>query len=643
MIRVKYFAFLILICSMTITGTTAFAAVTTDDLLYEPSEQFLDDFFLSLTTGNYVYPETEDAALVLRRLYRISECVQNDDYITAWQTLVNLPEHEHFPVISEMRNEARAIQSIVPWFSDRELGSNFIRAYDEIWLKYNDIQDDYKKFKDVFSGYSSRSDKDNPATFIRNHLGYYGYTKTSSQPSSDIEYIWDLFRNFALYADVSSKQGFDYRTSDPQEYGKSFMKRTAARISDAWDEALIAEEIRTGEAPIPNHDESAPSIAENKLKPETKPVQRIDYSRINIFKLPDNAEPAWHETEINNEPEYTPVDSVVEITDEPDEPEIDVDSNPITNGEGLEPPEPITERRFPEVVDIPVVDPEDETVIEDIPILDEDEPVESEIEEPIVEQEPLESIFVSPDVIVVNINEDENVSEDIVKIPPMETEIEEPVAPLEEDNPVEEETVSPDEILTPLNLLQDESDEIEEITPQPVEENVTTDEQELEEIAQRLTNRLHDVAEDLGGYAVELVVLWSTDPDTLENFNEKESELENSFRINKEEFLALLYLNDAFRLEENLGTTYDALNGKIIDSLMKGLQDFKAGGGLAENPNVDEEELLRAIGQLTQGVETRRESLKIQSASLKAFKLRKSQLEDDIKKLKQLKNIEISE
>ena len=76
---------------------------------------------------------------------------------------------------------------------------------------------------------------------------------------------------------------------------------------------------------------------------------------------------------------------------------------------------------------------------------------------------------------------------------------------------------------------------------------------------------------------------------------------------------------------------------------MQGLKDFKAGGGLTDNPNVDEEELLRAIGQLTQGVEARRESLKIQTASLKAFKLRKTQLEDDIKILKQLKNIEVSD
>ncbi len=635
---------------MALTGTAAFAAATTDDLLYEPSEQFLDDFFLSLTTDNYVYPETEDAALVLRRLYRISECVQNNDYITAWQTLVNLPAHEHFPVIFEMRNEARAIQSIVPWFSDRKLKSNFITAYDEIWLKYNDIQDDYKKFEDVFSGYSSRSDKDNPATFIRNHLGYYGYNKTSSQPSSDIEYIWDLFRNFSLYADASSKQGLDYRTANPQEYGKSFVKKTATRIIDAWDEALIAEKIRTGEAPIPNHGESASSIAENKTEPETKPIQRIDYSRINIFKLPDNAEPAWQKTEINNEPEFTPVDSVVEIPDEPDEPEIEVDTNPITNGEGLEPPEPITERRFPEVVDIPVVESEDEIVIEDVPILNEDEPVEVEIEieEPIIREEPVESVFVAPDVIVVDIAEDENAPDDIVTIPPAESEIEEPVEPLVEDKPVEEESDSLDEIITPVNLLQDESLELgdTDYQPQPVEEveeNEITDEQKLEKIAQRLTNRLHDVAEDLGGYAVDLVVLWSTDPDKLENYEEKEAELENSFRVHKEEFLALLYLNDAFRLEENLGTTYDALNGKIIDSLMQGLKDFKAGGGLTDNPNVDEEELLRAIGQLTQGVEARRESLKIQTASLKAFKLRKTQLEDDIKILKQLKNIEVSD
>ncbi len=648
--RVPYYFFLMLICSIMFSGNTASAVVTTDDLLYSPPEQFLDDFFFSLTMGNSVSHETKDASLVLRRLYSFSECVQNDDYITAWQILINLPEHQDIPVISEIRNEARAIQSIVPWFSDRELKSNFIRTYNEIWLKYDNVQDDYKKFEEIFSGYSSRSDDDNPATFIRNHLSYYGYTKSASQPSSDIEYIWELFGRFSLYSDSASKLGFDTRNADPEEYGKSFMKRTARSIIDAWDEAMVAEKVRSGDDVFSEVDENETSITEEIVKPEPKQIQVVDVSKINVFKLPAEAEYAWYETD--EEPDFIPMDSFVEFPDDESE-NIEV-INPIENGEGLEPPEPITERRFPDIVNIPVVEPEEQP-IEDVPILDENEPEEIKTVEPSVEEEPIESVFVNPDVVFIDNDEDEDEiePEEIYTIPPADEPIEES-NPLEENMPVDETVNDSDEIETAVNLLDRNLDENEidstiiqdeslEISPPIVDETESTDEQELNEITLRLTNRLYDVAEELGKNAVDMVVLWSTDPDKIDNYSDREAELENSFRVKKEEFLALLYLNDAFRFENSLGTTFDALNGRIIDSLMKGLRDFKADGGLADNPNVKEDELLRAIGQLTQGVEDRRDSLKIQTASLKAFKLRRSQLKDDITKLEQLTGIEISD
>ena len=119
--RVTYNFFLMLICLFVFSANAASADATTDDILYNTPDQFLDDFFSSLTLGNSINHETEDASLVLRRLYSFSECIQNEDYITAWQMLINLPEHNDIPVIAEIRNEALAIQSIVPWFSDREL------------------------------------------------------------------------------------------------------------------------------------------------------------------------------------------------------------------------------------------------------------------------------------------------------------------------------------------------------------------------------------------------------------------------------------------------------------------------------------------------------------------------------------------
>lgn len=671
MIRVTYKIFLMLICLTMLLGTTASADITTDDILYNTPDQFLDDFFSSLTMGNTIDHETEDASLVLRRLYQFSESINNNDYITAWQTLVNLPEHHDIPVISEIRNEALAIQSIIPWFSDRELKSNFITTYDEIWLKYDDVQDDYKKFKDVFSGYASRKDKDNPGTFIRNHLSYYGYSKSASQPSSDVEFIWELFKNYSLYSDSASKRGFDTRNADPEEYGKSFMKRTARNITDAWNEAIVAEKIRSGSDVSPDPDinddvvDAEISIVEetnipNIEQPKKIKAKVIDYSRINVFKLPDDAEYAIYET-YGEEDELQFADSTIEIPN--DEPTEIKAINPFEDTEGLEPPEPITERRFPDVVNIPSGD-SDEIAIEEIPIIDDDDSDEITIDEIPVEtndeDESTDSVFVNPDVVIVDNRVEEDNPDEVITIPPVVEPIVEPIEEsIEESDPVQDEVIEEititeipvvkettndsDEMGETINLLETEKiTPIDEVTPVVEEVNVT-DAQELKQIIQRLTNRLHDVAEELGTNAVDMVVLWSSDPEKVENYPEKEEMLETSFRVKKEEFLALLYLNDAFRFENSLETTFDALNGKVIGSLMKGFENFKARGGLADNPNVQEEELLRAIGQLTQGVEDRRDSLKIQTASLKAFKLRKSQFKSDIAKLELLTGIEISD
>ncbi|MBU1023341.1 hypothetical protein KKB99_03540, partial [bacterium] len=416
MTRVKYLFVPLLVVSIILIGSPARTEISNDKLLYNPSVEFVDDFFLALSQGNQVYPETEDASLVLRRLYQISQDVENDNYITAWQSLVNLPEHRDFPVITEIKREALALQSLIPWYSDNELRTHFLRAFDEIWLKYDDINDDLEKFEDVFAGFASSAEDDNPAVYIRDNLRFYGYNKSDYQPSSDIKFIWTLFRNFSMYSSKASSGGFDYRDSDPRIYGEAFMRQVSIRIATAWNQALIGEKIRTGDVDDPSNEKPTREIME-KIEETIPPQQeKIDYSRINIFKLPESAGASWKQIEFFEEPRAIEenIDEENMIT-EPDTVDSFSTLNPIENGGGLEPPEPITERPAPKIVEIPFID--DEEVEDTVFLVDDDEVPETIDTETTSEEQPLKSAFVSPEVIVINVEKEKPQPEEVIEIP----------------------------------------------------------------------------------------------------------------------------------------------------------------------------------------------------------------------------------
>jgi hypothetical protein len=737
--RFQYIILMVSLCLL-LASTQQVRAVTVDDYLYQPSAEFLDSFFLTFAEGAYKYPEAEDSSLILRRLYSFDESIGKLDFVSAWQTLVNLPEHPDYPAISDIKTDALAIQSVIPWMNDKQLRQNFLSCYDEIWLKSNGIDQDYEKFRTVFGGYASRADGKHPATFMRDHLSYYGYNRQPDQPSEDMEFLFDLFRSFSIYTQTANSFGSDFRTADPSEFSKIYMQRVAERINSAWNTAVAEERVRTGDSSF--LEAGTPSVLTSieDIQPvevtEIEEPGKIDYDKINIFKLPEGVEPIHQTTEFVEVP-IQPAEEIETPVDEA----VNLDSEvvvPLKDG-GLEPPEPVVEIPNVEVEEIPIADKQEPDVektsdntsvfekpVEEKPV-DETEldvtnlqPVESETEkvstepkpevvtipetfklqpevvepEPVVEeekpeavQEEVESVFVTPEVIIVDVQKDdteeETVDEPVVEIPsvdkvktvePVKTEVpvkvEEPVKtetieePTEEVNlldntkpsetiktepdktePDKTEPAEPEPVVVELEKVEPvkvEPVKIEPVIPEPVKvEPVDPKIKEQADIANKLTDRTLVVADKLGRYAVDLVLLWSKEPDSDPKYAEKETELEDNFRVNKEEFLALLYINDAFRLETDLGTTFDELNGRVIDALMKGYTEFKNSGGLTENPNVSDEELLRAIGQLTTGVETRRDSMKIQNASLKAFRLRQSQYKTEIARLEQLKKIEI--
>ena len=57
-----------IVFSICISGLPVVAQTTSDDLLYNPSQEFIDDFFLKLSDGSYIYAE-DDASIVMRRLF----------------------------------------------------------------------------------------------------------------------------------------------------------------------------------------------------------------------------------------------------------------------------------------------------------------------------------------------------------------------------------------------------------------------------------------------------------------------------------------------------------------------------------------------------------------------------------------------
>ena len=745
-----------------------------NDFIYNPSQQFIKDFFLSLS-GNANNEATElNSTVAFRRLYAIKETVDQNDMLSAWQMLVSLPQIAGIPEISNMKLDASAIQSAMPWYADRELRKNFIDAFEEIWLKNKNLED-YGTFKEVFGGYASRRVSANPAVYIRDNLGYYGYTKSSSQPSDDLAFIQDLFISFSRLSEMSLELGYDYHSLNLNELSNALLRKIASRIDDAWRQANALEKAGGGNAVIDENDVTE-SSSEILSKVEPSKTTKIDFSQLNVFKLPENAAPETAVPEIATTKPDESSGLLVESSDvvsppfastpgEETAPETDL--SPLLNGSGLEPPEEVPEvttikipssetaepkveipstGEKPEVFDISKTESTEKNV-EIVKIEKTEEPaktekIESEQKPENVEniknaenqklnetekptetaktestEEPLQSVFVTPKIEVVNpepvkpaetekpseekpvesteIKSSESTkteetksseevdllkNEQLTTEKPVETKPTETKSPetkteeskIDEKKPVEKKTAekksaevkavetkptetkpaeikpneSKPEEAKPVETKPMESKPLETkaVEPKPAEikPSVTSNE-EARKIAEDLTNQIISSGEELGKLAVDLVILWSNGPESIKDYATKEADLEEKFRVGKEEFLSLLYVADIFKLEDDLGLTFDTYNGKIIAALMKGYDDFKKSGGLDENPGISDEELLRAVGQLTEGVESRRDSIKIQNASLRAFRARQSQLTDVIAKLEKIKNIKIPE
>ena len=693
-----------------------------DDFTYNPSQQFIKDFFTSLSGKADTEATSANSTIAFRRLYAIKEKVDQNDMITAWQMLISLPQIEGIPEIDGMRLDARAIQSVMPWYSDKELRENFISAFEEIWLKNKNLED-YGTFKEVFGGYASRRLSVNPAVYIRDNLGYYGYVKGSAQPGDDIAFIQNLFIDFSRLAEMSVELGNDYHSLNLNDICDASLKKIASQVDDAWHDANALEKARKGEVVI-DEKQITESVSELLAKAEPEKTTKIDLSKLNVFKMPENA----NSNVASTEPEESD-GLLVESSDEVsppfaskpgDENEPEIDLNSLLNGEGLEQPEevvkpitikiPAAETAEPEIK-IPSSDEKPE--IFDIgksilPVKTEEpskiekseEPAKIEIDEGLkidktekpaetvkseFIEESVKSVFVSPKIEEIKPEVEETIKseepEKAVKIPKTEetptekpseevdllkTEPKTPVKPAEtkpvetkpseiekqpEPKPVE---VQPEEIKA-VETKESENKPVEikpsEIKPpEPktiesklVETKPAASDSEVQKIAEDLTNQAISAGEGLGKLAIDLVVLWKKTPDNDKDYVSKESELLEKLRVKKEEFLSLLYIADAFKLEDDLGLTFDTYNGKIIASLMKGYEDFKESGGLDENPGITDEELLQAVGQLTEGVDSRRESLKIKNASLRAFRQRRSQFADVIAKLEKIKDIKIPE
>ena len=703
-----------------------------DDNLYNPSQEFLQDFFNTLKGGEEPSTIETNSALALRRLHSFSDLINRNDMVSAWQTLINLPDIPGLDVITELKGDAIALQSVLPWYDDNELRSNFISAYEEIWLK-SDKLENYDTFKEVFGGYASRRVGTNPAVFLRDNLGYYGYTKGPGQPAEDLMFIWELFNRFSVLAEIAIGSGYDYHALDLNLISNEIMRRTAQKIDDAWSYAVARDSARRGivstQKPITMPDESKTIISEeiiSETNPQTPQVKKMDFSSLNIFKLPEDAGTEWSIAEGPPKDIITPeAETSTDTTPPAIESKTAAVENPLETGTGLEPPESPSERKLPSVVEIPKVDEARPPV--DIPVKQEisKEEIVEEIdigktipettipkteEEIKTTEEKVESVFKSPKIEVVEpIKEVSIEKQEPVKMPRVDEKTEEMVIPKEEEiskevdllagnaTPEEKVTETPVETKTPSTETEPlktdiktppaETEKIEtEPTPTPpvetkkpeteiiqtppvetktqeteIKEPVTpsqtqpettppvikdvppSGDEEIAKIAREFTDQIISVGQDVGRTAIDLVILWSNGPEKVKDYTQQEAKLEEQFRVKKEEFLAMLFISDYFKLEEEIGMTFDTFNGTVIGALMKGFDEFKAKNGFADNPNITEEELLRAIAQLTEGVESRQESVKIKNSALRAFRLRRSQFADIITKLESLKDKKIED
>jgi len=255
-------------------------------------------------------------------------------------------------------------------------------------------------------------------------------------------------------------------------------------------------------------------------------------------------------------------------------------------------------------------------------------PVETKT--PSIETEPLKTDIQTPPA------ETEKIETEPTPTPPVETK--KPETEIPQTPPVETKTQET-EIKEPITPSQTQP----ETAPPVIKDVQPSGGEEITKIAREFTDQIISVGQDVGRTAVDLVILWSNGPEKVKDYTQQEAKLEEQFRVKKEEFLAMLFISDYFKLEEEIGMTFDTFNGTVIGALMKGFDEFKAKNGFADNPNITEEELLRAIAQLTEGVESRQESVKIKNSALRAFRLRRSQFADIITKLENLKDKKIED
>lgn len=549
-------------------------------------ERFLEVFAPTLAPTQ----ELSGYQLSVMRLIAIADAWSAGDRIGAADLILAPGDSGDLEPLTGARASLQAARGIALWWNDPTAKSAFVRYYQEVYLPDPALAADPEAFAERFFQGASITDDTDPARYLYTHLAHYGYTAEAGLTPAN--FMYSLFNRFNYAIAETYELGL---ATNPQEldltqYRTGVIARLVTQINqarrfadtrlagvDAWGE-LVIEATTPTEAPAtlpqtpPEPDIEEPASVE-------EPSEGPD-----IFATPADAStpPPFFPPADNGTDDSVPVFEEITEAPTPVEP-------PVAPAEEVAPPaDPLAG------VDI-FRTPDDQTppAAESAPVV----PVTSEGDPEVFGE------AVAP------------ASEDPATEEPAIIPLEEPII----DGPVTEEP-APEAEVDLFEMPSAETPAPETEAPAPV---IDSDELTASrEAGEAMRERALGHARTVGGYAMDLVLLWNSAEYATPEGKAKDTTLTAQFKKEKDRLLASLYLLDIYGINARLGLTPESLDQQLLDALHEQYYARK---------DLNDTEVIRLMleidkvqAQLAAGITTRRESDAVALAQQKAYDLLKA-------------------
>ncbi|MCG3152028.1 MAG: hypothetical protein GEEBNDBF_01316 [bacterium] len=535
-------------------------------------ERFLEVFVPDLTPD----AELGDYALAVQRLVTIQRAWERGDRLGAADLILAPTSPVDLAPLAEARQALQAARTMALWWDNQEARVMFGRYYNEVYLPDPKQAESQEAFATRFLQGASITDPKDPGRYLYTHLAHYGYS--ASNGLTPANYFFDLFDRYDRAMADAARLGLpqDQFALDLSLYRNAVIGRLVTQIeqarrfadnrlapieswSDVFSEAIKPIDVTPLDPP--------PDLETDLWEPPagTEAILQVpsDATTPPPFFTPGNpteSQPADRVTEIAPAPKPDPL-AGVDIFRLPSDQQPRPAASPVSGT----PTSPVDTSTDPEITfETPGGG---ETAAMETPEAD--------------------SAFVIIDELPAEPSESESADGeiDLFALPGGDPEV-------FSDAPVEEAVTvadGPDPALLAANR----------------------------EAGMVMREKALRHAQTVGGYAMELVLLWKS-PDFESAEGKKQNErLTAQFVAEKDRLLASLYLLDIYGVHARLGMTEGALDASLLEALHADYNLRKdEGDETVVRLMVD---IDNALAQLAEGVTERRTRDSVASAQQRAY------------------------